>query len=145
METDRILSRSRSSTARAPRWATPSRRARRLQIETISVYIYIYIYIYIHTYVHTFIHIVTYDKYFCNILDYAIPRRGGRGARHHDVVAGHGPLEPAGEDELEVEPEPHRVVRGHQRHSEMGQMGSALMGSLQISCFSTEGLFGYSL
>ena len=25
-----------------------------------------------------------------------------------------------------------------------GQMGSALMGSLQISCFSTEGLFGYS-
>ena len=25
-----------------------------------------------------------------------------------------------------------------------GQMGSALMGSLQISCFLTEGLFGYS-
>ena len=27
---------------------------------------------------------------------------------------------------------------------QMGQMGSALMGSLQISCFLTEGLFGYS-
>ena len=26
-----------------------------------------------------------------------------------------------------------------------GQMGSALMGPLQISCFSTEGLFGYSV
>ena len=26
-----------------------------------------------------------------------------------------------------------------------GQMGSALMGSLQISCFLTEGLFGYPL
>ena len=25
-----------------------------------------------------------------------------------------------------------------------GQMGSALMGSLRISCFLTEGLFGYS-
>ena len=25
-----------------------------------------------------------------------------------------------------------------------GQMGSALMGSLQTSCFLTEGLFGYS-
>ena len=25
-----------------------------------------------------------------------------------------------------------------------GQMGSALMGSLQISCFLTEGPFGYS-
>ena len=25
-----------------------------------------------------------------------------------------------------------------------GQMGSALMGSLQISCFLTEGLFWYS-
>ena len=25
-----------------------------------------------------------------------------------------------------------------------GQMGSALMGSLQILCFLTEGLFGYS-
>ena len=27
---------------------------------------------------------------------------------------------------------------------EKGEMGSALMGSLQISCFLTEGLFGYS-
>ena len=26
-----------------------------------------------------------------------------------------------------------------------GQVGSALMGSLQISCFLTEGPFGYSL
>ena len=25
-----------------------------------------------------------------------------------------------------------------------GRMGSALMGSLQVSCFLTEGLFGYS-
>ena len=29
-------------------------------------------------------------------------------------------------------------------HFGKGQMGSALMGSLQISCFLTEGLFGYS-
>ena len=39
---------------------------------------------------------------------------------------------------------PHGPGAGEQKLVGKGQIGSALVGSLQISCFWTEGAFGYS-
>ena len=73
-----------------------------------------------------------------------------RGLRGGGAAGGGGRQSLRGDQEGQV-PEgqgPHlqRVRRGGGRPSVLGkgQMGSALMGSLRISCFSTEGLLGYS-
>ena len=94
-----------------------------------TMYMCIYIYIYTHMCIHIYIYIYTYTYIYIYIYTGApglLLGRHGRGGRRPRPRARRLP-QPLRRAEVPRE----------------GQMGSALMGSLQISWFLTEVLFGY--
>ena len=82
----------------------------------MQLYLSLYIYVYLRVYIHTYIHIYIY------IYIYNLPLSL----------------------QVHLDSTYLSVPQHASAHLGKGQMGSALMGSLQISCLLTEGLFGYS-